>query len=74
MIDARLFERQTPFDGGEDGMRNWLELFARPLMGDLIDDQRSRVIGLVEKELMSDMFRNGIWIGDYVRIRVRATK
>jgi trans-aconitate 2-methyltransferase len=74
MIDACLFERQTPFDGGEDGMRNWLELFARPLMGDLIDDQRSRVIGLVEKELMSDMFRNGIWIGDYVRIRVRATK
>lgn len=74
VTDARLFERPTPFEGGEEGMKRWLQLFARPLMRDLAEDQRFKVIGLVEEDLRADMFRNGIWIGDYVRIRIKAVK
>ena len=74
VTDARLFERPTPLEGGEEGMKRWLELFAGPLMRDLADDQRSKVIGLVEEDLRADMFRSGVWIGDYVRIRIKAVK
>lgn len=74
VTDARLFKRPTPFVGGADGMRNWLELFAKPLMGDLPDDQRSDVMGLVEDDLRAEIFSAGVWTGDYVRIRIRAVK
>ena len=74
VTDALLFERPTPLEGGEEGMNRWLELFAKPLMKDLGVDQRSKVIGLVEEDLRADMFRNGIWIADYVRIRIKAVK
>ena len=71
---AHLFERPTPFEGGERGMRDWLALFPRPLMAGLSGPRLREVVRLVEEELQPAMFRDGTWVGDYVRLRVRAIK
>ena len=71
---AHLLQRPTQFEGGEAGMRDWLDLFARPLMVGLTHSQMQEAIDLVEEELRPTMFKEGIWTGDYVRIRVRATR
>ena len=72
--DAHLFRRPTPLAGEERGMREWLEIFPKPLTEDLSGAQRGEVVGLVEDELRPTMFKGGQWVADYVRIRVRAFK
>ena len=63
--DAALFDRPTPLEGGENGLREWLATF-RP--------DNARPIEDVEKELRPLLFRDGRWVADYRRLRVVARK
>ena len=71
---ARLFDRPTPFDGGEDGLRNWLAMFGDPLLGHVDPDTRAAVVSAVEERLRPERFRDGRWVGDYRRLRLVARR
>ena len=72
VIDADLVARPTRLEGGERGLRNWLNVFAQPLTAGLDRTQKLEAVGLVEEQLRDKTFEDGSWIVDYVRLRVRA--
>ena len=71
---AVLFNRLTPLESGELGMRNWIQMFANQLLAELSTEQQIQVIQLVERQLKPTLYRDGKWWADYRRIRVLATK
>jgi trans-aconitate 2-methyltransferase len=71
---AALFDRPTRLDGGEQGLRNWLEMFAAAYVSHLPPPARADVMDRVERELRPRLFRDGAWYADYVRLRVVAVK
>ena len=71
---ADIFDRPTPLDGGEDGLRLWLDTFAGGLLDGLPADARAEVVDLVETRLRPRLHREGRWTADYVRLRVIARR
>lgn len=71
---AVLFDRPTPLDGGDAGMKNWIEMFGNGFLGGLSEEMRSQLFHTVEKHLYPTLYRNNTWIADYRRIRVVAIK
>ncbi|MDP9383530.1 MAG: methyltransferase domain-containing protein [Chloroflexota bacterium] len=71
---AVLFERRTLLDGGEEGMRNWLDMFAGSFLSSVPLSARTDVIAAVEDGLRSKLFRDDAWYADYMRLRVVAIK
>lgn len=69
---AILFDRPTPLDDGERGLRNWLEMFGGSFAEDLPDTKRGRLKEEIEEELRPVLFRDGHWVMDYRRLRVAA--
>lgn len=60
-----LFDRPTPLEGGENGLREWIQTFR----GD-----NSRPVEEVEQELRPRLFRDGRWVADYRRLRFVAAR
>ena len=71
---ADLFERPTPLDGGEEGLRLWLDTFAGGLLDGLSSEARAEVVDRVENRLRPRLHRAGRWTADYVRLRVVARR
>ncbi len=71
---ATHFDRPTKLDEGEKGLRNWLFTFADNVVESLPEGKRENVIAEVERELKSQLFRDGSWFADYRRIRIVAVK
>lgn len=71
---ASLFNRPTPLEDGEQGIHNWLEMFANSFFQVVTHQQKVEIIAEITNQLRSTLYRNGIWIVDYRRIRVVATK
>jgi len=69
VIFAQHFDRPTPLDG-ENGLKNWMEMFAKSMFESMDEDQQDDVITKVEINLKSTLYKNGNWIADYKRIRV----
>jgi trans-aconitate methyltransferase len=69
---ARLFERPTPLDGGESGLRTWLEMFEEVTLSRIAPEHREPFVKMVEDHLRPNLFRDGHWTADYVRLRVVA--
>jgi len=74
VTDASLFDRPTPLEGGEAGLRDWIETFASSLLQHLPPDRRASLIQTMEKTLRPTLFQNGIWQADYKRLRLKAIK
>lgn len=70
---AEHFDRPTPLEG-ENGMRNWIYMFARTMIEGQSDEVKEQVIQGVEKNLRDTLFIDGCWIADYKRIRVVGMK
>lgn len=66
------FERPTPLDGGEDGMRRWLRMFGWDYLSPLSPEQREEVVAHIEKAARSTLYTEGTWTADYWRIRFEA--
>jgi SAM-dependent methyltransferase len=64
VTSAMLFERPTKLEG-EDGLRQWLEMFFHPA---LTPDEVERVV----RELRPRLNRDGAWFADYRRLRIVA--
>lgn len=69
---ASWFERPTRVEG-EQGLRDWLELFCLPLLRNL-GDRRPALVENVERRCRPRLFRDGAWWLDYTRLRAVATK
>jgi len=70
---AWLIDRPTPVEG-EDGMENWLAVFARAFVCDMSEPRGKELFHCVAECLRSTHFRDGVWTLDYRRLRVAAVK
>lgn len=70
---AELFERPTPLEG-QDGLRNWLEMFRRPHFHDLDPETVGAILDRTVEIARPDLYADGTWHADYVRLRVAAVK
>jgi len=70
---AILFDRPTPLDDGERGLRNWLDMFGASIVASLPEASRNQLKEQIESELRPVLFRDGHWVMDYRRLRVAAT-
>jgi trans-aconitate 2-methyltransferase len=68
---ATLFDRPTPLEG-EEGLRNWVTMFAGDLLGRVPAEQREQFLSGVEAATRSALYRDGTWHADYRRLRVVA--
>ncbi|MBW4501479.1 MAG: methyltransferase domain-containing protein [Scytonema hyalinum WJT4-NPBG1] len=71
---ATLFERPTPLEDGEQGMQNWLKMFANSFFNGLSVDAQMSTLTDIENQLRPTLYKNGTWFADYKRIRVIAIK
>ena len=69
-----LFDRPTPLEDGERGLRNWLEMFGGALTENLPKDQQARLSEEIQNEARRFLYRDGRWVLDYRRLRVVARK
>lgn len=63
------FDRPTPLSGGYNGLRNWLIMFGHHWFEGLDQATRDSLITKVEELLEPELFHNGEWMADYVRLR-----
>ncbi|MBT2701402.1 class I SAM-dependent methyltransferase [Bacillus sp. ISL-40] len=70
---AQHFDRPTPLSG-EQGLRNWIEMFATSMFEGVTTETKELIITRVEENSREVLFRNGEWIADYKRIRVLGIK
>lgn len=71
---ANLFDRPTPLEDGERGLRNWLEMFGGVFLDGFSPDKRELALTAVEREARPALLRDGHWVMDYRRLRVVAKK
>jgi len=75
VVYAILFDRLTPLEGGEEGLRDWLEVFGAPLtLGK--EEWRASLFSRMAEKLKPRLFdeRSGEWRVDYRRLRIAARK
>ncbi|MEO8905675.1 MAG: methyltransferase domain-containing protein [Polyangiaceae bacterium] len=66
------FQRPSPVPG-EQGLATWLGLFQARLMADL-GSRWTELCAKASEQCRSELFRDGRWLVDYVRLRVVAAK
>ena len=71
---ARLFDRPTVLEDGENGLRRWLELFGDGLLESVPSGERDAVLEAVEDRLRPELFADGTWTADYRRLRFVAVR
>jgi trans-aconitate methyltransferase len=71
---ARLFDRPTPLEGGEDGLREWLSMFGDEFFAATTDAEREAILDDVEDRLRDDLYdaAEREWYADYRRLRIEA--
>jgi SAM-dependent methyltransferase len=68
---ASLFDRPTPLEG-EDGMDQWLRMFGHAFLGHFPPESADDIIHRLVADLRPALYRDGVWIMDYRRLRVTA--
>ena len=71
---ALLFDRPTPLEDGENGLRTWLNMFGGSLVSKLPAGHGDKLISDTIREARPRLFRNGHWTLDYRRLRLLARK
>lgn len=66
---ARYFSRPTPLDG-ENGLRNWIIMFAASMLAHLSEMEKSQLIHHIEGQLRPILYQDNQWLADYCRIQV----
>lgn len=70
---AMLFDRPTPQQDGRT-VADWIHMFDKKPFEGIPETEANEIIRDAESRLRSQLFVNGIWYIDYVRIRMRARK
>ncbi len=71
---ASLFDRPTPLEDYEDGMRNWFKMFGVPFLDRVPSNRREELLERIERALRPGLYRDGAWFVDYRRLRIVAIK
>jgi trans-aconitate methyltransferase len=71
---ATLFDRPTPLEDGEHGLRNWLKMFGGNFQGQHSNDHLDAFFAAIEQEARPTLWRDGQWVMDYRRLRLVAQK
>ena len=72
---ANLFDRPTPLEDGEDGMKGWLEMFGTAMFPQAGESEAGQWIREAVSEMkQTALYDQGVWTADYRRIRVMAIK
>jgi trans-aconitate methyltransferase len=71
---AVLFDRATILEGGERGLKSWLEMFARFAVEAVAPERRKEFFRLTEEFAAPALLHNGVWTIDYKRLRLVAVK
>jgi len=71
---AILFERPTPLEDGEKGLRTWFHMFGDRVFHHLPHDVREQVLERTEEKARPHLFQGKQWFADYVRLRIVAFK
>ena len=67
-----MFDRPTALTTGENGLENWLRVFAKVWLAPLSATEQESIYQQVEVRLKPRLFSNGTWWADYCRLRVVA--
>ena len=70
---ARLYERPTRLVGDE-GLKNWLSMFADSFFHDVPVDKRDVLVKQIEQALSKERDEDGNWLADYVRLQIIGKK
>ncbi len=71
VVHATWTDRPTPLEG-ERGLRAWIEMFGASWLAWVPERERERFFTLAENHARPHLFREGRWMADYTRLRVRA--
>ncbi len=71
---AVLFDRATILEGGERGLKRWLEMFGRFAIDTVAPEQHKEFFSLTDKFAAAALLHNGTWTIDYRRLRMVAVK
>ncbi len=71
---AVLFERPTPLEGGEAGLRAWVHQFGMHLFRVVPEAQRDAVMDDITKRLRPKLWDGAQWVADYRRLRFVAVR
>ena len=66
------FDRPTQLDEGLDAMRDWIQMFGFVVLAPAPKPEWPAIVNEIEERLRPDLFTEGRWMMDYVRIRVQA--
>lgn len=70
---ALLFDRPTKLSG-PDGMADWIRMFVKTPFTGVPAEVREEIIAGAVETLRPQLVQDGIWMADYVRLRVRAVR
>ena len=70
---AALFERPTELKGAH-GMEDWIRMFIVRAFEDMREDLKNEIIHEAAERIRETRYREGRWLADYVRIRIKAIK
>jgi len=73
VVYATLIDRPTQLKG-DDGLRNWLTMFAKHFYTDMSDQDKKEMLSRVQETLSQEIFHNNEWIVDYKRLRIKGIK
>jgi trans-aconitate methyltransferase len=71
---ANLFERPTPLEDGERGLRIWLQMFGGAFLEKLPLELRETALAAIEEEARAKLFVGNHWVLDYRRLRMVAKR
>lgn len=71
---AYLYDRPTLLNEKDQGLKNWLKMFATPLFQGLSPEKITAIVEDVEKAVHPKLYQDGKWYADYRRIRIKAVK
>jgi len=68
------FDRPTKMEDGEEGLSHWLLGFANHFFEGVSEEEKKKIYTKIAAKVRNDLFHDGSWYVDYVRIRVKAIK
>jgi trans-aconitate methyltransferase len=71
---ALIFDRLTPLEDGEAGLRNWIRMFGSAFLAGISPEKQEELIFVTEQRLKKELFRDGKWHLDYRRLRIVARR
>jgi trans-aconitate methyltransferase len=71
---ATHFDRPTPLEEGDRGLRNWIAMFGDKFISVAPRELHEEIIREIEERLRPALYRQGRWFADYRRLRISAIK